>query len=155
SSVAAKKMEAEEYATAVAPGWTARLLWLGLAASASVLLLAVTTHLTQDVAAIPFLWIVPPTVYLLSFILCFQTPRFYQRAIFIPLLIASLGFMAHSVWPYHKRIAAPKAITLSGLALFVCCMVCHGELSRLKPHPRYLTSFYVIISLGGAVGGLF
>jgi hypothetical protein len=156
ASVAYKKVETDEVAAAAAaPGWTVRLLWLGLAASASILLLAVTTHMTQDVAAIPFLWIVPLTVYLLSFILCFETPRFYQRAIFVPLLIASLGFMAHSVWPHHKYIAAQKAITLSALSLFVCCMVCHGELSRLKPHPRYLTSFYVIISLGGAVGGLF
>jgi hypothetical protein len=148
-------MAANESASWAAPGWTARLLWLGLAASASILLLAVTTHLTQDVAAIPFLWIVPLTVYLLSFILCFEIPRFYQRMVFVPLLIASLAFMAHSVWPYHKHIRAPQAITLLAISLFVCCMVCHGELSRLKPHPRYLTSFYVTISLGGAIGGLF
>src|SRR5262249_23286864 len=73
----------------------------------------------------------------------------------VPVLIASLAFLAHSLWPFPKHIAARQAITLSALSLFVCCMVCHGELSRLKPHPRYLTSFYVIISLGGAAGGLF
>ena len=139
----------------VAPAWTTRLLWLGLAACASILLLAVTNHLTQDVAAIPFLWIVPLAVYLLSFILCFELPRLYHRAVFVPLLIASLYFMADRVWPLHQRMAARNVIPLLTAALFVCCMVCHGELSRLKPHPKYLTSFYVIISMGGAVGGLF
>ena len=89
--------------TAVAPSWTARLLWLGLSASASILLLAVTTHLTQDVAAIPFLWIIPLVVYLLSFIICFESPRLYHRAVFVPLLIASLGFMAYRLWPDHSN----------------------------------------------------
>jgi hypothetical protein len=137
------------------PGWTDRLLWLGLAACASVLLLAVTTHLTQDVAAIPFLWIVPLAVYLLSFILCFEMPRIYHRAVFVPALIASLYFMAYRLWPRHEYMPARQVIALLAASLFVACMVCHGELARLKPHPRYLTSFYVIISMGGAVGGLF
>lgn len=137
------------------PGWASRILWLALAACASVLLLAVTTHLTQDVAAIPFLWILPLAVYLLSFIFCFETPRLYQRIVFVPLLIASLWFMADRLNPGHAPMPARHAIALLTAALFVCCMVCHGELSRLKPHPRYLTSFYVIISLGGALGGIF
>src|SRR6516164_8870435 len=77
-----------------APTWPLRGLWLALAASASVLLLAVTTHLTQDVAAIPFLWILPLSLYLLSFIVCFEAPRLYQRAVFLPLLAVSLAFMA-------------------------------------------------------------
>ena len=137
------------------PTWIQRLLWLGLAASASILLLAVTTHLTQDVAAIPFLWIVPLTVYLLSFILCFEAPRLYHRAVFVPLLVASLSFMAYSLWPDHAKMDMRSAISTFALALFVCCMVCHGELARLKPHPLHLTGFYVIVSLGGATGGLF
>ena len=137
------------------PTAAARLLWLGLAASASILLLAVTTHLTQDVAAIPFLWILPLAAYLLSFIVCFESPRLYHRAVFVPLLIASLFFMAYGLWPDHAKMSLRLVITLFPLALFVCCMVCHGELVRLKPHPRYLTGFYVIVSLGGAVGGLF
>ncbi len=140
---------------APAPTWTARLLWLGLAAAASVLLLAVTTHLTQDVAAIPFLWILPLAVYLLSFIICFEAPRIYHRTVFVPLLIASLAFMAYRLWPEHGKMDLRLLIGLFVFALFTCCMVCHGELVRLKPHPRYLTGFYVIVSLGGAVGGLF
>ncbi len=137
------------------PAWTSRVLWLGLAAAASVLLLAVTTHLTQDVAAIPFLWIVPLAVYLLSFIVCFESPRLYRRAVFAPLLIVSLAFMAYRLWPDHVKMDLRLTIGLFAAALFICCMVCHGELVRLKPHPRHLTGFYVIVSLGGAVGGLF
>jgi len=145
-------------APAEPPTWTSRLLWLALAACASVLLLAVTTHLTQDVAAIPFLWIVPLAVYLLSFIVCFEMPRLYHRAVFVPLLAASLFFMSFRLWVRHDefgRMPTRMVIGLLAAALFVCCTVCHGELSRLKPHPKYLTSFYVIISVGGAVGGLF
>ena len=138
-----------------APSWSDGLLWLGLATSASILLLAVTTHLTQDVAAIPFLWIVPLTVYLLSFIVCFESPRLYHRAVFTPLLIASLGYMGYQLLPDHGQMPMRATIGLFAGALFVCCMVCHGELARLKPHPRHLTGFYVIVSLGGAVGGLF
>ncbi len=137
------------------PGWGLRLVWLALAACASILLLAVTNHLTQDVAAIPFLWILPLTVYLLSFILCFEMPRLYHRAVFVPLLMVSLWFMADRVWLFHAHMPARPVIALLTLALFVCCMVCHGELSRLKPHPKYLTSFYVLVSLGGAAGGVF
>jgi hypothetical protein len=148
------------------PAWTLRLLWLGLAASASVLLLAVTNHLTQDVAAIPFLWILPLSVYLLSFIVCFESPRFYQRAIFLPLLGVALAFMAYRLWPYRTefnptwlgwltRMPIRWVVVSFAAGLFACCMVCHGELARLKPHPRYLTGFYVTVSLGGAVGGLF
>jgi hypothetical protein len=148
-----------------------RFLWLMLSACASVLLLAVTTHLTQDIAAIPFLWILPLSVYLLSFIICFEAPRFYRRAIFLPLGALALVFMAYELWPYRQNLT-PPGILLTGLlyfqnlgmrtsiiffalALFICCMVCHGELVRTRPHPRYLTGFYVAVSLGGVCGGLF
>jgi hypothetical protein len=138
-----------------APSWTTCLLWLGLAAAASILLLAVTSHLTQDVAAIPFLWILPLAVYLLSFIICFESPRLYRRAIFVPLLVVALAFMAYRLWPEPGKMGMRPVIDLFTSALFVCCMVCHGELVRLKPQPRQLTGFYVIVSLGGALGGLF
>jgi hypothetical protein len=137
------------------PGFVTRILWLGLAASASILLLAVTNHLTQDVAAIPFLWIIPLAVYLLTFIICFESPRLYWRPVFVPLFVTSLAFMAYRLWPGHAKLDMRWTIRLLAFALFSCCMVCHGELVRLKPHPRFLTSFYVTVSLGGAVGGLF
>jgi hypothetical protein len=157
---------APDTAGEAAPTWSLRGLWLTLAASASVLLLAVTTHLTQDVAAIPFLWILPLSLYLLSFIICFEAPQVYRRAVFLPLLAVSLAFMALRLWPGLRDVEAPwlrwlthmdirvMIATFAG-ALFICCMVCHGELARLKPHPRHLTGFYVTVSLGGAVGGLF
>ena len=137
------------------PPSTDRFLWLMLSACASVLLLAVTSHLTQDVAAIPFLWILPLSVYLLSFIVCFEVPGAYRRIVFIPLLAAALAFMAYELWPYHKGMPMRATIAAFAAGLFVCCMVCHGELARIKPHPRYLTRFYVSVSLGGAGGGLF
>jgi len=165
---AAPPAAAQEGAPAMGggPAWTLRLLWLGLAASASVLLLAVTNHLTQDVAAIPFLWILPLSVYLLSFIVCFESPGFYRRAVFLPLLALALAFMAYRLWPYRTdfdprwlsfltHMPIRWIIVSFAAGLFACCMVCHGELARLKPHPRYLTGFYVTVSLGGAMGGLF
>ena len=144
--------EAEE---APAPRWSTWLLWLGLAATASILLLAITTHITQDVAAIPFLWILPLSVYLLSFILCFEAPRSYHRLVFLPLVALALVWMAYLLLPQHltAHVLSTLAVFLSGL--FVCSMACHGELVRLKPAPRYLTGFYVAVSLGGAMGGVF
>ena len=138
-----------------APGWPLRALWIALAACASTLLLAVTTFLTQDVAAIPFLWILPLSVYLLSFIICFESPRLYHRGAFFPLLLAALLCFAYFLWPRSMKIHMGPTITLLGLSLFICCMVCHGELARLKPHPGRLTGYYVMISVGGAIGGLF
>ena len=136
------------------PGWAPRLMWLLLPAVASVLLLAVTKFLTQDVAAVPFLWILPLAVYLLSFILCFDSPRFYWRPVFLALLVPALGAMAYLGWPEGEWFKVPVTVTVSTLALFVFCMVCHGEMVRLKPHPRFLTGFYVMMSVGGAAGGV-
>src|SRR5581483_3784018 len=148
------------------PSWLVRLLWLALSASASVLLLAVTTHLTQDVAPIPFLWILPLTAYLLTFIVCFEAPRLYWRPVFLPLFAVAMGFMAFLLWPEARFVQAPllhfvgsmtgfRTIAAFLAALFLACMACHGELARLKPDPRYLTGFYVTVSLGGALGGIF
>jgi hypothetical protein len=147
---------APEAVVAAPPAAGAPMLWIALAACASILLLSVTTFLTQDVAAVPFLWILPLVVYLLSFILCFEIPRLYKRWLVIPLTMVALGVMAHGIglasgWSTHML---PTIGIFSG-CLFVCCMFCHGELASRKPHPRYLTSYYVMISLGGAAGGLF
>jgi hypothetical protein len=91
----------------------------------------------------------------LSFIICFESPGAYRRVIFLPLLLGALAFFAYRLWPYHGAMQMRIAIAACGAALFVCCMVCHGELARLKPDPRYLTGFYVTVALGGACGGLF
>jgi len=140
---------------APAPGLAQRLLWIGLSACASILLLAVTSHMTQNVAPIPLLWIVPLSLYLLSFILCFESPRFYLRVVFLPLLPISLFFLAQGDRWYRNNAEVTKLVPALCGALFICCMVCHGELARQRPHPRYLTQFYLMVSTGGALGGFF
>ncbi len=137
--------------TAPHPGWAERLIWIGLAATASMLLLAMTRHLTQDVAPVPFLWIAPLSIYLLSFILCFDAPRYYVRPVFLAAL--PLAFLAIDR-VLDGGLEVPVLITLISVSLFVFCMVCHGELVRRKPPVRYLTLFYLMLSIGGALGGL-
>ena len=138
-----------------APAWSDRLLWMGLAACASGLLLAVTNHLTQNVAAIPFLWVLPLSLYLLSFILCFDSDRWYKRGLFILLGTLAIGGMAYGVSEESSINNLLSAVAFFSVALFILFMVCHGELARRRPSPAYLTSFYLMVSVGGAVGGLF
>jgi peptidoglycan/LPS O-acetylase OafA/YrhL len=138
-----------------APRWTMLALWAALAACASSLLLAITTHLSQNVAPIPFLWVLPLGIYLLSFIFCFERERIYNRAVFLPLLAVGLAGAAYTIYTNEGNPNISWAIPTFVATLFVCCMVCHGELVRLKPHPRHLTSFYLMVSVGGALGGLF
>jgi SAM-dependent methyltransferase len=136
-----------------APGPRQYVFWLLLPACASALLLAVTNHISQNIAAIPLLWIAPLSIYLLSFILCFEGRGWYSRFPYLPLLAISLGAMTMAMEGFDKApIYVVVALFLIGL--FSCCMVCHGELVRLKPDPRYLTHFYLTISAGGALGGL-
>ena len=130
-----------------------KLLWLLLPACASVLLLATTNKLCLDVAVIPFLWVLPLGLYLLSFILCFEGPRGYWRKFYGVALAVSLGLVCLAWFQY--RLPLRLQIVIYAWALFNGCMVCHGELYRLKPHPRHLTGFYLTIAAGGAVGGLF
>lgn len=131
------------------------LLWCGLAACSTTLLLAVTTHLSQDVAAIPFLWIVPLSLYLLSFIIVFAGPRWEWHPSFLAFPSVAIVCMAFAMSHGIGRIHIFYLIPLFSFGMFICCMVCHGELARMKPAPRYLTAFYLMISLGGAIGGLF
>ena len=137
--------------TTARPGWRECLIWIGLAATASMLLLAMTRHLTQDVAPVPFLWIAPLSIYLLSFILCFDAPRYYVRPVFLAAL--PLAFFALDR-VLDGGMDVPVLIALISVSLFVFCMVCHGELVRRKPPVRYLTLFYLMLSIGGALGGL-
>ena len=141
--------------TAPAPSWTIRIIWTALAACASTLLLAISNHLSQNVAPIPFLWVLPLAVYLLSFILCFERDKVYNRGVFLPLLVIALDGAAFAIYANEGNPNIAWAIPTFVATLFVCCMVCHGELARLKPDPRHLTSFYMMISLGGTLGGVF
>jgi SAM-dependent methyltransferase len=130
-------------------------MWLLLPALTSVLLLAVTNHLSQNVAAIPFLWVLPLSIYLLTFILCFEGEGWYRRNPYLQLLAVALGSMTYALTiDMTSNVPIKVMLPLFGMGLFTCCMVCHGELARLKPDPKYLTHFYLMMSAGGALGGL-
>ncbi|NOU01791.1 MAG: fused MFS/spermidine synthase [Gallionella sp.] len=130
-------------------------LWFVLAALPSLMLLAVTNHITQNVASIPFMWILPLTLYLLSFVLCFEGRNFYVRKFWIwPTLVIIIA-MAWGLTTNYGFLAINIAIPLYCTGLFLVCMFCHGELAAAKPVAHYLTRFYLILSLGGAAGGLF
>ncbi len=129
-------------------------MWLVLPMLASIILLASTNLMTQEVGSIPFLWVLPLSLYLLSFIICFDHQRWYVRMIFFPLFFGSVLFSAVVL---ELGVEAPIAIQVAGYSLvcFGAAMCCHGELARLKPAPRHLTLFYLLIAIGGALGGVF
>ncbi|MDM0115566.1 fused MFS/spermidine synthase [Variovorax sp. J22R133] len=138
---------------APAPRVSDYLLWLGLPALGSWLLLAVTNHITQNVAAIPFLWVLPLSVYLLTFVLSFESDRWYRRAFFVPATAAMLVLCAFGLQDnlgFDVKTALPIYVT----GLFVLCMFFHGEMARMRPAAKYLTRFYLMLSLGGAIGGV-
>jgi SAM-dependent methyltransferase len=130
-------------------------IWLALAALGTTLLLSVTNHITQNVASVPLLWLAPLTLYLLSFILCFEGRGWYRRWLFVLLFLPAIAAMAWGLQAEDGVLDIRTAIPLYLVGLFVACMFFHGELARSKPAPRYLTRFYLMISLGGATGGLF
>jgi hypothetical protein len=136
------------------PGKGQYAFWFALAACASVLLLATTNQMTQEIAVVPFLWMLPLTLYLLSFILCFDSDRWYSRRLYLPALVTMLALVT-LLMEHGLKTHIFGQITIYSLTLFVACMVCHGELARLKPNPRHLTAYYLAISLGGAFGGVF
>lgn len=154
-AVAAAETPAEEPAPAH-PARSSYLLWIALAAGPSMLLLSLTTHMSMDLAPIPFLWILPLTLYLLTFILCFDAEGWYRRVWFLAALPFALGVLAwlSSLGP-TDRPGLRLCLVLYSLSFFLICMVCHGELARLKPHPRFLTGFFLMVSIGGATGGVF
>ena len=119
-----------------------------------MLLLATTNKLCQDVAVVPFLWVLPLALYLLSFVICFDSPRWYLR---FPFTLGLIAAMAGWCWAlfYGNDWELGKQVTVYCGGLFIYCMVCHGELYRLKPDPSHLTRFYLMIAAGGALGGVF
>jgi SAM-dependent methyltransferase len=137
-----------------APTRSRMALWFALVMVPSVLLLAMTNQVCLDVASVPFLWVLPLTLYLLSFILCFDSERWYNRRLFAAGMVVLLaGVSLAMVKGSSMPIVLQIVIYFS--AFFFAAMFCHGELARLKPHPQHLTSFYLVMSAGGAAGGLF
>ncbi|MBC7925239.1 MAG: fused MFS/spermidine synthase [Bryobacteraceae bacterium] len=130
------------------------LTWLALAIVPSALWLAVASQISQDVAAVPFLWILPLSIYLISFVLTFDSSRWYSPRVYRWILPLSwIAFVALAGQQGHIKLE--YTIALYALALLLCCMFCHGELARLKPDTGQLTLYYLTISAGGALGGLF
>ena len=114
--------------------------------------MAITSQISLEVAVIPFLWMLPLSLYLLSFVLCFEYERVYHRGLWVALLLLGAGATAVII---RVGVDAPMLLQLAVylLTLFFACMVCHGELVRHKPDPRHLTGFYLLVSAGGAAGG--
>jgi hypothetical protein len=137
-----------------APHPSRQLAWVVFAFVASLLLVATTNHMSQDVAVVPFLWIVPLSLYLLSFIICFGKDSWYWRPLWYCLLWIGLGAAAFA-FDLGVSLSIQLQITIYSLSLFACCMFCHGELVARKPGPRYLSRFYLLVSVGGALGGIF
>ncbi len=136
------------------------LLWIALAACGSALWMAVANHLSQEVAPVPFLWVLPLSIYLLSFILCFEKSGFegsgwYRPWLFRWLLPIAWFGSAYRIANQGTSGLAAEIATFS-IALFILCMFCHGEIARTKPEdPNGATFFYLTIAFGGAVGALF
>lgn len=139
----------------VRPSARTLALWAGLAFCPSALLVSVTSHMTQNIAPIPLLWVAPLALYLLSFILTFESDRWYRRWFWFPTFIGITAFMVSFLFPDSRNLEIRYMIPLFIAGFFSCTMVCHGELYSLRPPAASLTYFYLMLSVGGALGGLF
>ena len=137
-----------------APGARTIATWLALACMGSVTLLAVSNHLTQNISSIPLLWVVPLAIYLLTFILCFEGHRWYRRDAYLGFLVWILCVMAWFLADKRLQFELLWQVAVFAAGLFVVCMFCHGELARMRPGPGHLTLFYLMVSLGGVIGGV-
>jgi hypothetical protein len=145
---------AADDAAAVAPSWALRARWIFLAAVPSGLLIAVTAHISTDVAAAPLLWVLPLSLYLLTWVLVFQSrPLLPHQWMLTAQPVAIAAVIALLAYTSNTNLL----LMLGGhlLAFFVIAMACHGELARTRPAATYLTGFYVALSFGGMIGGLF
>jgi len=130
------------------------VLWLSLSGMGSWMLLAISNHITQNIASIPFLWILPLTIYLITFVFCFERDGWYRRNLYLAPLALLLGTCAWGLQTHDVTLEIKIAIPLYMTGLFVLCMFFHGELAVRKPGTRFLTRFYLMLSLGGALGGI-
>ncbi len=140
-----------------APRLTDYALWLAFAALGSVLLLATTSHITQNIASVPFLWVLPLSLYLLTFVVAFdgrQGRGWYQRTWFLFPTLMLLVAMAAGLSANRGVLDVGLAVPLYTVGMMMAAFFCNGELALSKPVPRYLTQFYLTISLGGALGGM-
>jgi SAM-dependent methyltransferase len=153
-SLPAQAMPADAPESDAKPRWTTVTLWLALSAMGSVTLLGVTNHLTQNISSFPMLWVIPLAVYLLTFILCFEGRNWYMRDTYLASLVWILCVMAWFLADKTLQFELLWHVLVFTVGIYFVCMFCHGELARMRPGPRHLTFFYLIVSLGGVVGGV-
>jgi hypothetical protein len=154
-TVSAAATETVRSETAEAPSLREKLLWLGLSACSSMLLLSVTNKLLEDVAPVPLLWVLPLALYLLTFALAFSKRILYWRGLLVRFLAVALGSLGYAIYDPTYTESVQVSVPLFCAGLFLCCWFCHGELALRRPAPRFATSFYLMISLGGALGAIF
>ncbi|MEN9762730.1 MAG: hypothetical protein RI906_2556 [Pseudomonadota bacterium] len=148
-------------ATSQAPSGRTRLAWVLLPALASLAFIATTDHLSHDIAPEPRVWITTLALYLLTFIIAFDNPRWYRPALTAATCLIAVLFLAGraqipALFGMHWGYGVSELRWLHYIALFLICLLCHGELYRRRPtDPKYLTTFYLWMSFGGACGGLF
>ena len=131
-----------------------KLRWLGLAFVPSSLMLGVTTFVSTDMASIPLLWIIPLSLYLITFIIVFsKVPKGVHLSVtlLMPVAVLLLAFLMTS----HVPAKFGLQVLLHMVTFFIVAMVCHGELAHDRPSTKHLTGFYLIMSVGGMLGGLF
>lgn len=136
------------------PNSQEKALWMGLAACGSMMLLAVTNHLAENVAPIPLLWVIPLGLYLFSFAIVFAKRKLYSRWLAARMLAVMLGAAGYAIYDSTLVHAMQVSVPVFCLALFLVCYFCHGELAERRPSVKYLTLFYLIVALGGALGSV-
>ena len=140
---------------APAPSVSRLFIWILLAACPSILMVADTSFLTENIAPVPMIWVAPLALYLLSFIICFEGSGWYQRKLFLPLLVAALFILAYLPTLGLNELPVIISTGINLFSFFVVCMVCHGELASQQPNSRYLTTYYLMLAVGGVMGGFF
>ena len=152
-TIPAQAVERQPVATTPRPTRRRVIQWVLLAAVPSGLMLSTTTHLTTDIIAMPLLWVLPLGLYLLSFVGAFATRRGLTEFLtqLAPLIILIAGGLAFAEGSRHPLFSATLGLSL----LFVVAVTLHGEMYRLRPAPDHLTAFYLAMSMGGVIGGLF
>ncbi len=148
---------AKAAASSEPPSWPRKLLWVGLSALGSIVVVAFTNQITQDVTVAPLFWVLPLSLYLISFIICFDRDTWYRRSLWYPFMAMGVALMVYVLRQDYADESLPLLFELSAycIALFGLCMVSHGELVRARPDTQYLTLFYLLVALGGALGGVF
>jgi SAM-dependent methyltransferase len=144
-----------EQSESAAPTLREKLLWLALSACSSMLLLSVSNKLLEDVAPVPLLWVLPLALYLLTFALAFHRRTLYWRGVLVRFLAVALGSLGYAIYDPVYTESVQVSVPIFCIGLFLCCWFCHGELALRRPAARYATSFYLMISLGGALGAIF